>query len=78
MADQALVNAIEDFKAAQFSTAAVGLDPCPVYAKVKPIITALLPFLKLIPVYGGTIVEALTLLMAALDKLCPAPAAARA
>jgi hypothetical protein len=71
MNDEAFVNAIEDFKAAKITSATAGLDLCGVYAKVKPILSGVIPFLKLIPKFGETIAEALTVLMAALDKLCP-------
>jgi hypothetical protein len=71
MADESFLQAIEEFKAFQGSKEALALDICGVYKKVKPILSGILPFLKLIPVYGGTVVAALTALMAAADKLCP-------
>jgi hypothetical protein len=72
MADEAFVRAIEEFKAANISSAAVGNDVCSVYKKVKPILTGILPLLKLIPVFGQTISEAVTALMAVLDNICSA------
>jgi hypothetical protein len=75
MTDQAFLQAIQDFKAAQVTPQGVGTDICPLYQKVRPILEGILPFLKLIPVYGQTIAEALTALMAVLDKLCPMPPA---
>lgn len=71
MTDEAFVQAIEDYKGAKTSAAFTSLDVCPVYAKVKPILSGLLPFLKLIPKFGEIIADALTALMGALDKLCP-------
>lgn len=71
MTDEAFVQAIEDFKAAKMSPAVIGLDLCSVYAKVKPILIGILPFLKLIPNFGKIVADALTALMAALDKACP-------
>jgi hypothetical protein len=75
MTDEAFVQAIAEFKAANITTASVGNDVCSIYRKVKPIISGILPFLKLIPVYGATISEALTALMAVLDNYCPVPPA---
>ncbi len=78
MTDEAFVQAIHNFKTAQPSAAITGNDLCGIYEKVKPIINGVLPFLKLIPVYGATVAEALTALMTVLDMTCktPAPAAA--
>jgi hypothetical protein len=70
MTDEAFVQAIEDFKATKTNALGVG-DICTVYKVVKPILSGVLPFLKLIPKIGETIAEALTALMAALDKFCP-------
>ena len=79
MPDEAFVRAIEEFKAANVSSASVGNDICSVYKKVKPILSGILPLLKLIPVFGETISEAVTALMAVLDKVCStSPAAAPA
>jgi hypothetical protein len=53
--------------------ASLGLDICIVYPKVKPILTEILPFIKLIPVWGSTVASAITMLMAALGKFCKMP-----
>lgn len=76
MPDDSLVRAIEDFKTANLNPQAASVDVCGVYNKVKPILSGILPFLKLIPVVGATVAEAVTLLMSVLDKICPTPAAA--
>ena len=46
------------------------LDLCGIYKVVKPILTGILPFIKLLP-SGVTIAAAITALMAVLDKTCP-------
>ena len=71
MANQAFMQAIQDFEASGVSAKDIGTDVCGVYKKVKPILTGILPFLKLIPVYGGTVAAAITALMGVLDTTCP-------
>jgi hypothetical protein len=71
MSDESFVRAIEAFKAFQVSPEANAVDICGIYKKVKPILTGVLPFLKLIPVYGSTVAAALTALMGVLDQTCP-------
>lgn len=78
MTDESFAQALDAFKAAKLNPTAESFDICAVYKTVKPILTGILPFLKLIPGIGQTISEAITLLMAALDKLCPASAAVSA
>jgi hypothetical protein len=81
MTDKEFEHAIDEFKAASTNPAAMGTSVCSVYQKVRPILTGILPFLKLIPKFGETIAAALTALMAALDEFCktaPAPSAAKA
>jgi len=78
MTDEAFVQAISDFKTANLTVSGASTDVCSIYRGVRPILAGVLPFLKLIPVYGATISEALTALMSVLDNLCPAPAATTA
>jgi len=73
MTDEAFVQAITAFETADIITANVGTDVCLIYRRVKPIISGILPLLKLIPVYGATISEAVTALMSVLDNTCPVP-----
>jgi len=71
MADQAFTQAIAAFEAASVSAQDVDADICGIYKKVKPILNGILPFLKLIPVYGATVAAAITALMGVLDNTCP-------
>ena len=71
MTDEAFVQAITEFRSANITGANVGTDVCLIYRRVKPILSGVLPLLKMIPVYGGTISEALTALMSVLDSICP-------
>lgn len=70
MSDKAFMQAIEAFEASPVSAQDVGADICGIYKKVKPILSGILPFLKLIPVYGATVAAAITALMGILDKTC--------
>jgi hypothetical protein len=72
MADQTFLQAVQAFEAASATKEGIGTDVCGVYGKVKPILSGILPFLRLIPVYGATVAAAITALMAALDSYCPA------
>jgi hypothetical protein len=72
--DNSFMDAIKSFEASGIGTggaSAQALDICGIYKKVKPILTGILPFLKLIPVYGGTVSSAITALMAVLNSTCP-------
>jgi hypothetical protein len=71
MADQAFTQAIAAFEASPVTAQDVGADICEIYKKVKPILNGILPFLKLIPVYGATVATAITALMGVLDNTCP-------
>ena len=72
MHDKTFEAAIKEFEASGFSVeAAAAADFCTVYKKVEPIIKGILPFLKLIPVWGATAAAAIEAFLAALDKLCP-------
>lgn len=44
---------------------------CAIYRDVKPILEAILPFLRLIPSIGDGIAAAITALITILDRLCP-------
>jgi len=46
-------------------------DICTIYRDVRPILEAILPFLRLIPSIGDAIALAITALIAALDGICP-------
>jgi hypothetical protein len=70
MQDQAFMDAIREFEASGLAGAAAGLDICAIYKKVKPILNGILPFLKLIPVFGATAAAAITALMTVLDGVC--------
>ena len=55
------------------ATAAMSLtDICAIYRDVRPILEAILPFLRLIPSIGDGVAAAITALVAVLDRLCPA------
>lgn len=71
MADESFVQAIESFRAFQASPESTAVDVCGIYRKARPILKGVLPFLKLLPVYGETVAEALTALMGVLDGICP-------
>src|SRR5262249_3051542 len=71
--DQRFLEALSAFEfPGTAGSRAEALDLCTTYRKVKPILEPLIPFLALIPTYGTGIAAGLTVLMAALDKLCPA------
>lgn len=72
--DKAFMDAIKAFEVSGVGTGAIeakSLDICATYKSVKPILKGILPFIKLIPVFGGTVATAITVLMAALDAACP-------
>lgn len=71
MTDESFMQALESFKTFQASSEAKAVDICGIYKKVKPILNGVLPFLKLIPVIGDTVVAAVTALMGVLDQMCP-------
>jgi hypothetical protein len=72
MQDQAFMDAISEFEASGLTAAAAATAPdiCAIYKKVKPILNGILPFIKLIPVFGATAAAAITALMAVLDGVC--------
>ncbi|MGO4880175.1 MAG: hypothetical protein ACLP59_05060 [Bryobacteraceae bacterium] len=72
MQDQAFmdaINAFEKLKAAG-GLSAEAIDLCGIYKKVKPILSGILPFIKLIPVWGATAAAAIQALMDFLDGVC--------
>jgi hypothetical protein len=72
--DKSFMDAIKAFEASGIGTGAASaqaLDICGVYKVVKPILTGILPFIKLIPGFGGTVATAITALMGVLDATCP-------
>lgn len=73
MEDKAFLEAIREFEASGVATSVKtgSVDICAIYKKVKPILTAILPFIKLIPVWGATAATAIGALMTVLDGLCP-------
>ena len=77
MTDQKFMDAIKAFEASPLRAKAVGAEAvglpqiCPIYKEVRPILEGVLPFIKLIPVYGATIFAAITALIGVLDKVCP-------
>lgn len=71
--DTEFLAALENFREPQTLDAA-NLDICGTYNQVKPILTALLPFIKLIPSIGPGAYNAINTLMQGLDIFCPTPA----
>ena len=71
MTDNEFIKAIEEYEKFAHSAEFSKLDICAIYKKVKPILTGILPFLKLIPKFGSIIAAAITELMNVLDKTCP-------
>jgi len=56
------------------SKSAKGADPaalCKVYTETRPLMLALLPFVRKIPVYGQRIAQVIEFLMKIADSLCP-------
>jgi len=68
------LRALSAFDPALHESRAEAVDLCAVYAKVKPVLEPIIPFLALIPGYGTAIAAGLTLLLTAMGKLCPTPA----
>lgn len=73
MTDHEFLKAVDEFKAANLTSAS---ELCTIYHKVRKFLLIIISIFKLIPVWGATVAEGLTLLMGALDKLCPAAARA--
>ena len=71
--DAEFLAALENFRETQTVDAAK-LDICGTYNQVKPILTGVLPFIKLIPGIGTGVYNAINSLMQVLDAFCPAPA----
>lgn len=46
-------------------------DLCTVYKKIKPILTGILPFIRLIPVWGAKAASAIEVLLRVLGSVCP-------
>lgn len=73
MTDSEVQKAMEAFKAANLTAES---EFCTIYHKARPFLLLVIEILKKIPIWGAIAAEALTLLMGALDKLCPAAARA--
>lgn len=69
--ETAFLQALDDVETLQVSTTASTADICNVYKKVKPVLTGILPFIELIPVWGKRAAAAIRLLQKGLDMLCP-------
>ena len=68
--DEQFMRALASFQEPTGGMAAADVDICETYKKVRPILVAILPFIRLIPVFGSAAAKAIEALMAALDKLC--------
>lgn len=62
-----LQSAIEKYRTVEAPSKA---DICAYYKTLKPILTAILPFLEKIPVWGKQVADAIQLLMKSLDGFC--------
>ena len=73
MQDKAFMEAISEFEASGMAKteALAGVDVCGIYKKVKPILTGILPFIKLIPGFGATAAAAIGALMTVLNGYLP-------
>jgi surfactin synthase thioesterase subunit len=67
--DAAFLRALEQFEGAPPEIVKAE-DLCSIYKKVRPILTAILPFIELIPIWGKKVAAAIRLLMKALDAVC--------
>lgn len=75
--EQEFLAALDNFGTPQQGAGAnVGTTPdiCATYRQVRPILVGILPFIKLIPVFGSRAYTAISALMAVLDTLCPGSA----
>jgi hypothetical protein len=69
--DEAFMNALAEFEKAPAVAKAVSTtDVCGTYAKVKPILQGILPFIQFIPRIGKPSATAIQALMAGLDSIC--------
>ena len=69
--DDAFMKALAAFEQGEARPAAMSpVDLCSVYAKVKPVLQGILPFIELIPRIGKPAAAAIKALMAGLDSLC--------
>jgi hypothetical protein len=75
MANEAFMQAIKEYEASPLTAkhleTATLPNVCEIWKKVGPILKGILPFLKLIPVWGSTAASALQALCDLLDKVCP-------
>ena len=69
--DQAFLTALAPFQQPGGVPQAQAADLCGTYQKVKPILQGILPLLKAIPVIGTKAAQAISVLIGALDILCP-------
>ena len=67
----ALEAGIKDRAVAEVAPQNVSAEICKIYKLVKPVLTAALPFIRLIPMFGSQLADGLTLLSKLLDTLCP-------
>lgn len=75
MSDQAFMSALDRIDAEVSKTAAKEVDGeslCATYRKIRAFLEQVIPFVKLIPVWGGKLAAALTFLMSLADTVCPA------
>jgi hypothetical protein len=70
--DQQFMAALDALDKVEAREAITKDDLCGVYKRVKPILSGILPFIELIPVWGKKAADAIRLLMRGLDVLCPA------
>lgn len=69
--DKEFMQVIESYSGSGVAARGVGADICAIYKSVKPILNGILPFLKLIPVWGSVAATAIADLMQVLDATCP-------
>lgn len=74
--EEQFMRALAAFEETPADVTAAGVDVCGIYAKAKPILQGILPFIRLIPRIGKPAAKAIEALMAALDSFCGAPTAA--
>jgi hypothetical protein len=77
--DKEFLAALDSFGAPQQGAGAsvaatANIDICGTYNQVKPILTGILPFIKLIPVIGSKAYTAISALMQVLNAMCPSAA----
>jgi subtilisin family serine protease len=68
--EEQFMRALAAFEEPTADVTAAGVDVCGTYAKVKPVLQGILPFIRLIPRIGKPAAKAIEALMGALDSYC--------